>query len=87
MQPLMPSKIKIMTPYKNIHGNSNVLSYEITEISIHVLFKSGTQRNYLYDSNKPGAAIVETMKKLAQQGYGLNSYISKTVKSNFAKKW
>lgn len=76
-----------MTPYKDIHGNSNVLSYDITDTSIHVLFKSGMQRNYLYNSSKPGSNAVETMKKLAQQGYGLNSYISKTVKTNFAKKW
>lgn len=76
-----------MTPYKNLGGDSNVEAYEITEASIHVRFKSGKQRNYLYDSVKPGISVVNLMKKLADQGCGLNSYISTTVKSNFSKNW
>lgn len=76
-----------MTPYKNLGGNSSVESYEIAENSIHVRFKSGAQRNYLYDSIRPGMAVVNSMKQLAIQGRGLNSYISTTVKSNFSKKW
>lgn len=76
-----------MTPYRNLSGESNVLSYEITEDSIHVVFKSGTHRNYLYNNNLPGKAVVDQMKALAQNGVGLNSYISRVVKSNFAQKW
>lgn len=76
-----------MTPYKNLGGKSGVEAYEITETSIHIRFKSGAPRNYLYDSAKPGIAAVNVMKGLATQGSGLNSYISTTVKSNFSKKW
>lgn len=76
-----------MTPYKNLGGDSNIESYEITETSIHVRFKSGRTRNYLYDSSRPGVAIVSTMKRLAAQGQGLNSYIKTVVRSNFSKKW
>lgn len=76
-----------MTPYKNLGGDSNVAAYEITETSICVQFKSGKQRNYLYDSVRPGIAVVNVMKGLATQGHGLNSYISSTVKSNFSEKW
>jgi len=76
-----------MTPYKNLGGKSGVEAYEITETSIHVRFKSGAQRNYLYDSEKPGMVVVNVMKGLATQGSGLNSYIGTTVKSNFSKKW
>lgn len=76
-----------MTPYLNRHGNSNVTAYETTDDSIHVVFKSGTHRNYLYNHLRPGKATVDRMKALAAQGHGLNSYISTTVKSNFAKKW
>ena len=76
-----------MTPYRNLSGSSNVVSFEITEDSIHVVFKSGTHRNYLYNYVRPGQAMVDRMKNLAAQGAGLNSYISTTVKSNFAKKW
>lgn len=76
-----------MTPYLNLSGQSNVIAYEITQDAIHVVFKSGTQRNYLYNSVRPGQAVVGNMKQLAQQGRGLNSYISRVVKSNFARKW
>lgn len=76
-----------MTPYKNLSGDSNVVSYEINDESIQVVFSSGANRHYLYDSSRPGKAIVEQMKVLAVQGHGLNSYISKTVKANFASKW
>ncbi|WP_090941498.1 hypothetical protein [Azotobacter beijerinckii] len=76
-----------MTPYKNTNGDSNVEAYEIGVDSITVRFMSGTHRNYLYNSARPGTAIVEKMKALAIQGHGLNSYISTTVRSNFARKW
>ena len=76
-----------MTPYRNLGGNSNVVAYEVAEDSIHVVFKSGACRNYLYNSVRPGMATVERMKSLAAQGHGLNSYISSVVKDNFARKW
>lgn len=76
-----------MTPYRNRNGNSNVVFYELTDDSIHVVFKSGAQRNYLYNHVRPGKVIVDRMKALAIQGYGLNSYIATTVKSNFSRKW
>lgn len=76
-----------MTPYKNINGRSGVESYEITEDAILVRFKSGRFRNYLYDYRRPGKAVVDRMKALATQGHGLNSYISTTVRSRFARKW
>lgn len=76
-----------MTPYRNLNGDSNVVSYETTEDSIHVVFASGTHRNYLYDYSRPGKAMVDQMKALAAQGQGLNSYISKTVRHSFARKW
>lgn len=76
-----------MTPYRNLNGNSNVVSYKIAEDSIHVVFRSGAYRNYLYDYVSPGKATVDRMKALAVQGCGLNSYISTNVRKNFSKKW
>lgn len=66
-----------MTPYKNINGSSNVVAYSIGEESITVQFKSGKYTVYTYTYESAGADAVETMKSLAQQGHGLNSYISK----------
>lgn len=76
-----------MTPYRNLNGNSNIASYEATEDSITVVFKSGSCRSYRYDYSRPGKSIVERMKSLAAQGYGLNSYIASVVKDNFSRKW
>lgn len=76
-----------MTPYLNLNGDSNVMSYEVTEDSIHVVFRSGTYRNYLYNHSRPGKAMVDHMKKLASQGRGLNSYIATTVRKSYADKW
>lgn len=76
-----------MTPYRNLHGNSDVLCYKATEDSIHVVFKNGTYRNYLYDVDRPGKEVVEEMKRLAAQGFGLGTYIASTAKHDFVKKW
>lgn len=66
-----------MKPYKNINGNSNVVAYSIEEESITAQFKSGKYTVYTYTYESAGSDAVETMKSLAQQGRGLNSYISK----------
>jgi hypothetical protein len=76
-----------MTPYLNLSGNSNVVSYEVSDDAIIVVFRSGRYRHYLYNSFRPGRAVVERMKAFAMQGHGLNSYISSVVKDNFARKW
>ena len=70
----------LMEPYQNLSRSSNIVSYQIFEDSIHVVFKSGRYRNYLYTYVKPGRYAVE-------QGIGLNSYISSVVKTNYARKW
>ena len=76
-----------MTPYRNLNGDSSVVSYETTEDSIHVAFRSGTYRNYLYDHSRPGKIIVDCMKALAAQGHGLKPYITTTVRKSYARKW
>lgn len=78
------SKSKKFQRYKNLGGNSNVSKYEISSDSIIVEFNDGSQ--YLYNYRNPGHIHVEHMKKLAMAGQGLNSYISTTVRKNFAKK-
>lgn len=76
-----------MTPYKNVNGDSNVVSYDTSDTSIRVVFRTGTHKNYLYDSARPGPQALQEMKRLAVQGWGLNSYISRVVKKNYARKW
>ncbi len=47
-----------MTPYRNLNGNSNVVSYEASDDSIIVVFRSGRYRHYLYSA--PGKGCCRT---------------------------
>lgn len=76
-----------MKSYKNLMGNSSVVSYESGVDFIHVVFCKGVYRNYLYDYKIPGKYHVDRMKILAEQGFGLGGYISSTVKSRYSRKW
>ncbi|MPR03432.1 hypothetical protein F0169_15945 [Pseudomonas sp. MAFF 212408] len=76
-----------MQQYKNLSGDSNVLGYELGVDTITVQFATGTHRNYVYDETAPGAAIVTELSRLAIAGRGLNSYIVRTVKKNYARKY
>ncbi len=76
-----------MERYKNLSGQSNVVGFESGPGSITVQFASGTHRNYVYDANRPGPVMVAEMQKLAAAGRGLDSYISRVVKSNFSRKY
>lgn len=54
-------------------------AYEIGTDYIKVKF-SGTFRTYTYSYRKAGSSHVENMKRLAQNGSGLNTYINRYVK-------
>ena len=69
-----------MIPYKNITGNSGVQAYEIGPNYITVKFTK-TARTYTYSYSKAGKEYVETMKRLAENGAGLNSFINRFVRN------
>ena len=73
-----------MTPYANLGGDSGVSNYEIGSNFIKVEFNTGAV--YVYDDVKPGTSDLDQMKALAISGVGLNSFISRHVRSNFAYK-
>jgi len=73
-----------MNKYLDLSGDSGVAGYEIGGDSITVLFKDGSV--YLYTSASAGHANIETMKGLATSGDGLNAYINRNVKKNYAAK-
>ncbi len=66
-----------MIPYKNLGWDSNVKSYLYDENSITVQFKTWTHKNYCYTHASATLLHVENMKKLADAGKWLNSYIGK----------
>ena len=72
---------RVMKNYGNLYGNSSIIEYDAGKDYISVKFRDG--RVYTYSYSKAGSYHVENMKKLAEQGYGLNSYIMKNVRNKY----
>ena len=70
-----------MERYKG-SDKGGVSSYEIFKDSIDLTFKEG--RTYKYNYSKPGKDHVEKMKKLANDGNGLTTYVNKYVRDNYS---
>ncbi|WP_294965656.1 hypothetical protein [uncultured Flavobacterium sp.] len=70
-----------MEKYANRNGQSGISAYEIGTYYIRVKFSSGSIYQYSY--TKAGQSHVDNMKRLAIQGYGLNSYINANVKFKY----
>ena len=73
-----------MERYKDIDGDSGVAGYEIGPDYIRVQFKDSSV--YLYTYVSAGTTNIETMKKLAMAGDGLNAFINKNVRKRYARK-
>ena len=73
-----------MIPYTNTSGKSGIQSYEIGDDFIKVKFSDG--KIYTYDNAVTGEENIKTMIELAENGSGLNSFISKTVSKKYASK-
>jgi len=71
-------------PYGNFGGNSGVRYYALGPSSIRIWFKDGG--SYEYDDSRPGRGHVEAMKRLAELGRGLATYINRHVRENYARK-
>jgi hypothetical protein len=78
------SRKKAMQPYMDLNGDSGVATYEVGQDSITIQFSRGG--TYLYTNSVPGAMHVAEMKRLAETGDGLNTYINKYVRKNYAAK-
>ena len=73
-----------METYRDLINDSGVGAYEVSNDSITVRFKIGAV--YLYNYASTGVTDIEEMKRLAESGDGLNSYIGRKVKGNYAKR-
>lgn len=71
--------------YGNLSRKSGVVAYRTAADSITVEFADGD--HYLYTNESAGAENVERMKRLAALGKGLSTFISTTVRNNYARRW
>lgn len=69
--------------YKNLNNNSSVKEYNISGEIIAIRFKNSASWGgvvsdlYIYSGQSCGNEAMQELKRLAIQGYGLNSYIKK----------
>jgi len=79
-----------MQTYHNTSGHSGIAAYEYDDDSITVRFKrpgdSGAT-TYVYTSESAGAREVAQMKKMANAGVGLNTFINQHVRGQYASKY
>ena len=75
-----------MPAYRDLDGDSGVVSYRYGADWIEVEFDRGPQRCYTYTYASAGAGHIEQMKRFADAGEGLNSYINKNVAKRYASK-
>ena len=73
-----------MIKYKDINDDSGIEAYEIGSDKINVKFKN-TVKIYVYSYTSAGKENIEHMKKLAQSGDGLNSFINLNVKYKYVR--
>lgn len=73
-----------MQRYQNINGDSGIESFEIGDDFIGVRFND--QDVYLYTYKSAGSDNIEQMKKLAQNGRVLCSFINQYVKKHYVLK-
>lgn len=73
-----------MERYKNRSHESGVVAYEIGRGSITVKFISG--ETYLYTTKSAGADNIAEMRRLAEDGAGLSTFISQRVHDRYATK-
>ena len=73
-----------MERYRNRGGDSGIVAYETGPDSITVMFSGGAI--YLYTYQSAGSANIEHMKRLAIDGEGLNSFINRCVREDYARK-
>lgn len=73
-----------MERYRNLHGNSGVEAYAFTPTSILVKFRD-SGRIYEYSHGSAGAGNVRRMKRLAEAGRGLSTFISTHVGDRYVR--
>lgn len=73
-----------MQVYRDINHDSGVRGYDIGDADITVWF-NGTAKSYTYSYANAGAENVEAIKRLAENGDGLNAFIKKIVNSKYVR--
>ena len=74
-----------MRRYANHSGNSGVESYQITALSIFVRFRNRDEPYEYRSTGRAGPEKVARMKRLAEAGRGLGTYISRYAHDDYER--
>lgn len=72
-----------MRRYKNRSGRSGIQAFESGPEFIRIRFRD-EDLIHIYNYTQPGKTDVEVMKRLAEAGRGLSTYISRYVRERYA---
>jgi len=81
---LTPKRPKQFRRYKNLGGKSTVARYELAKDAVTIEFKDHSVYRYTNQSADP--ANIGEMKKLAEAGKGLGTFIEAKLKDRFLRK-
>ena len=70
--------------YKNRGGDSNVKSTKRSKGKVEVRFQDGSE--YTYTTQSAGKGDISNMRRQIKNGQGLNSYINRRAKKDYAQK-
>ncbi|MHB2026301.1 MAG: hypothetical protein ACYCPQ_06640 [Elusimicrobiota bacterium] len=77
-------KLKLTHRYKNLSGDSKVVSYQMEKDSMTIRFADCSV--YLYTNQSANPVNISKMKALALAGKGLGTFIDANVKDRFLRK-
>jgi len=73
-----------MRRYVDVDGDSWISAYQVRPDSIVVQYRDGA--TYVYSYRSAGIAAIETMKRLANSGEHLHSFINRFARNAYAEK-
>lgn len=73
-----------MKRYGNKNGNAGVVAYETGQDFIKLMFRDRAEV-YTYSDRSAGKSNIERMKRLAQSGEGLTTFVTRNVHDKYEK--
>ncbi|MDX6768752.1 MAG: hypothetical protein SF051_04415 [Elusimicrobiota bacterium] len=79
-----PKRARQIRKYKNLSGDSKVVTYEFAKDGVTVAFKDNSVYRYTNQSSSP--ADIAKMKTLAAAGKGLGTFIASSMKGRHLRR-
>ena len=81
---LTPKKPKVTIRYKNLSGDSKVVSFQLAKDAVTIRYADCSV--YIYTNQSADPANISKMKTLAVAGKGLGTFIKTHLKDRYSRK-